>query len=172
MTQRIVLSSQREFTDKARKELKEIKEIFDACNTEFFILFGTCLGAIREQNIIAWDSDLDIGVLDHTNQSKIHGKFIEHGFKFPRFANRWQVTKRIGHTDIIWFIKKADKAVCIGTKNEVAFSLPLKFLKSLRKVKIGNIVYLAPSPTEEYLKLVYGSAWRKTDRLKRGVLVT
>lgn len=170
MTQRMITNSQREFTDNARKELKEIKEIFNACNTEFFILYGTCLGAVREQNIIAWDFDLDVGVLDHTNQSKIYETFIEHGFKFKRRARRWQVSKRIAHTDIIWYIKEADKVICRGTKNEVVFSIPAKFLNVFDKVKIGNETYLAPHPVRGYLDTMYAGNWKKPNRFKRGAL--
>jgi len=127
----VITKTQIVFVDKARKELEEIKEIFDANNTEFFLLFGTCLGAVRAQNIIAWDFDLDVGVLDHTNQSKIYESFIQHGFKFKRHAKRWQVSKRIDHTDVIWYIREADKVVCRGTKNEVVFSIPARFLNVL-----------------------------------------
>ncbi|RLF44074.1 MAG: hypothetical protein DRN17_05155 [Thermoplasmata archaeon] len=167
-----ITKTQRKFMNRAREELKEIKEIFTLNATDFFLLYGTCLGAVREQDIISWDFDLDIGVLDHTNQTKIYETFIEHGFKFKRHAKRWQVSKRIDHTDVIWYIREADKLVCRGTKNEVAFSAPARFFNSFDTVKIRSESYLAPHPVREYLNTVYGGNWKHPNRFKRGVLVT
>jgi len=163
-------TSQKVFIEQARKELREIKEIFDANDTEFFLLYGTCLGAVRGQDIISWDFDLDIGVLDHTNQSKVYETFVEHGFKFKRHAKRWQVSKRIDHTDVIWYIKEGDKVVCRGTKNEVVFSIPARFLNDFDAVKIKNESYLAPHPVREYLSTMYDGNWKKPNRFKRGAL--
>lgn len=172
MIHRVTTKTQKGFINNARKELKEIKDIFNVNNTEFFLLFGTCLGALREQNIIPWDTDVDIGVLDHTNKSDIHKSVIEHGFKFKRFGNPWHVSKRIPHADIFWFVKKAGKIICSETEDHISFSAPVSFFNHFREVKIGNEVYLAPSPTEEYLKVVYGSNWRRVDRFRNGVYKT
>jgi len=160
------------FIERAQEELREIKEIFDACNTKFFLIFGTCLGAVREQNIIAWDKDIDIGVLDDTNKSKIHEMFIKHNFRFVLLDTRWHVAKRVYHTDIFWFSQRGDKIVCNETKGRWVFSAPVRFFNVLEKVKIGNDEYLAPRPTDEYLTLVYGSDWKKPNKTKGGVLAT
>ncbi|GAH36771.1 unnamed protein product, partial [marine sediment metagenome] len=139
-------ASQRKFIDKAQKDLREIKKVFDANNTEFFLLFGTCLGAVRDQNIIAWDYDIDIGVLDSTNKSKIAVKLVEHGFKVTQWKHYWLSIKRI-RNDIIWFVRRRDKIVGIGEKNNESITIPAKFFNDLENVKIGNDEYLAPCPT-------------------------
>jgi len=153
--------------DKAQKDLREIKEVFDANNTEFFLLFGTCLGAVRNKNIIEWDYDIDIGVLDHTSKSKIAVKLVEHGFKVTQFPNYWLSIKRI-RNDIIWFIRRRDKIVCIGQKNQESITIPARFFNDLVKVKIGNDEYLAPCHTEEYLNVVYGNNWREINKTQMG----
>ncbi len=46
------------------KNLLEIKRILDIFNLDFYIMYGTLLGIIREGNFIPHDIDVDIGIFD------------------------------------------------------------------------------------------------------------
>jgi len=48
----------------AVEALKQIKEVFDEHGIEFWLNYGTLLGAIREKKFIGWDSDIDLAVWD------------------------------------------------------------------------------------------------------------
>jgi lipopolysaccharide cholinephosphotransferase len=42
---------------------EEIKRVCDENNIQYFLCFGTMLGAVRHQGFIPWDDDLDMGML-------------------------------------------------------------------------------------------------------------
>jgi len=44
------------------ESLRQIKKIFDKHNIDFWLDFGTLLGAVRDKQIIPWDKDIDLGM--------------------------------------------------------------------------------------------------------------
>ena len=46
------------------ENLKDIKEIFDKHSINFWLDWGTLLGAIRDGKIIKWDGDTDLGMIE------------------------------------------------------------------------------------------------------------
>lgn len=59
------------FDEYGQECLELIKEVLDKENIEFWLDYGTLLGAMREKDFIAHDLDLDIGIFYSDNISRI-----------------------------------------------------------------------------------------------------
>ena len=65
---------------KLSNTISKLKEKLEDANIKFWIDWGTFLGAYRSNQIIAWDKDIDLGIL-----SKDKNKFIELIKRNPEF---------------------------------------------------------------------------------------
>ena len=59
------------FEKDAVKLLKNVTDILEKENIDYYLDFGTLLGAIRDKRLIPWDNDLDITILNSKDFKKI-----------------------------------------------------------------------------------------------------
>lgn len=96
------------------ENLKDTKEIFDENGIEFWLDWGTLLGAMREKKIIEWDDDIDLGMYgeDWEKVLSILPKLQEKGFEIVLIENvqidrevffKKIYFRRSGYTMDIWF---------------------------------------------------------------------
>ena len=97
--------------------LKEVKRICDKHNIEFFLNFGTLLGAVRHKGFIPWDDDIDLG-MTYPNLVKFRDVcknelgpdfFLQNGYTEPqagltfdrvRMNNTTLIAKNMANRDI------------------------------------------------------------------------
>lgn len=66
--------------------MQDFHEILSENNVPYFITCGTLLGAVRNQEIINWDDDIDVGILDiHVDQFlQLEAKFNAKGYQLNK----------------------------------------------------------------------------------------
>lgn len=155
----------------AIKALTEAKHILDSFGVTFFLRQGTCLGAIRDNDLLPWDDDIDVGsVLGYhgvteTSLGQIVLAFRDHGF-----------LARIDHLSVSPYIPLVKYSTridwqCYKVVDDYIIQFPflrspLSLFTELREISFLNETFFVPNPPEEYLRLKYGENW-KTPR-KRG----
>jgi len=149
----------------ANRLLVEINQVMNENNVVFFLRQGTCLGLVRDGELIPWDDDIDIGSIygyhgfsEETITSTIP-KFREKGFLVRVTRNDYykDVTLIKGSMRIDWG--------CYWVIDDVivmypAIPIPVNLFVNLEEVTYMGYKYLIPNPPEEYLRSKYGDDWR------------
>ena len=150
-----------------RKEFLTICDVLDETKTNYFLQTGILLGAIRDNELIKWDWDIEISVFSDDFLPKIDlivKKLIDKNFEIKN-VNKKKYESKIdfigqypenvtGYTIFSWnYSKSKDK---YWRKD---LSVPLRFLNKLSRTNLFGREFRCPNYTEEYLTFAYGD-WK------------
>jgi len=156
--QKFILGSK--IIDKAisKKNLLDFQKIMDRHYITFTLAYGTLLGAIRENDFITHDEDIDVAILDENRDNflNILSDFIEDGFIIGRYADDILSLIRNGeYIDIYIFRKRL-----FGYREFANEKLKEKYLIDLVEYDFMDSRFKIPKESEEYLIEHYGENWR------------
>jgi len=142
--------------------LRDVVDVLEKHDLEYFIFFGTLLGAVRHQGFIQWDTDVDI-IIPFKNIEKTHrilyeelqGKYIisdESNINVAGGLLRVFLSEtNTLHVDLFAYIEKNE---------DILLAYYRKFKKEtlypLQKVKLYDKLFWAPNHIEKHLKSIYG----------------
>jgi len=130
----------------ADKLLNEYLEIADSLGIQTFLLFGTCLGFVRDGGYIEGDNDIDIGIFGNFGKLKI--ELIKNGFVWKR---AWRTNTHFLKKNILFDVFSSFHYQRLFPSRE--------FFQSFDKIIYKNKKYNVPHPVKKYLKETYGD-WR------------
>ena len=149
-------------------EFLKICKILDDLEVEYFLQTGILLGAVRNNDFIPWDWDIEISVFSDNfapHIDNVANKLKENDFKIKNINRK---TKEIkidflgkypenvtGYTIFGWNYSKIKD--CYWRKE---FNVPSKFLNSFSQITFFGRKFNCPYKPEEYLTHAYGN-WRK-----------
>lgn len=144
----------------ANENLKLLKEVCDKHHLTFLLYFGTLLGAVREQDFITHDEDIDL-IMDKKDMPAFLAMLFdlrEVGFELARYERRGflSIIRKGEYIDMYFYQPYPDDPTlnycCLDVwekqyNEEIA---PMEFL--------GN-TYMAPKDYQGYLEHQYGKNW-------------
>lgn len=160
----------------ALKMLKDVTDLLDINNIEYWLEGGTLLGVIRENRLLPWDNDLDISIKEKDANKLIHVvKKLNYRVRFREFEKDDAPFKKgikrlikISNKKFIFFKGEVTLDIFIKFEKENEFfwqvgtkkkSVPAYFYKELIKYNFNSKEYLVPQLYEEYLTHRYGD-WK------------
>lgn len=147
-----------------KENLFDVRRIFDRYGIKFWFLYGTLLGAIRDNDFIEYDTDTDIGIFEKDREKLILAlkDLIRMGFKLIRTLPDDLVT-----------IMRNDEYIDFGLFRQGVDSRDDKYwfyqinriygdkLEPLKPLNFLGKSFLIPNKTSELLEGWYSSNWDK-----------
>jgi len=151
-----------------KKNFQKIVDILNDMKVSFFLEGGVLLGAIRDNNFIKWDWDVEIALFSNDFNNKFNDilkKLKSEGFEVLNYNNSFHHLKinvfkyddpKISTFSLFgWTYNNFNK--CYVRKD---IKIPKKYLIDMKKISFLDRNVLVPTPPEDYLEFKYGD-WKK-----------
>ena len=159
----------------AMKILLEVKQVMG--RRHWWIDCGTLLGAIRNNDFIEWDTDLDVGILQEDWNDNLAKKLIKRGFElkhefgfreagyeisFKKYGVKIDFFLYYRLDDIRWFAcwKNGFRN---GESDIIKLVYPAEMVEKRKFILFNGYELPVPFNSEDYLTIRYGN-WLIEDR--------
>lgn len=150
--------------DSATRVLMEMKQVLDDAGVRFFLRQGTCLGAIRDNALIPWDDDLDLGSviglngLTEERTETVATTLRENGYivKLDHQDHGLQMVLVKSTIRVEW---RCFRVFGDSVYQYPAVRTPVRLFTDLKEIEFLGERFYVPNPPEEYLRLKYGEDW-------------
>ncbi len=136
---------------------------------DFFLAFGTLLGAVREGKCIDGDGDVDIVITDEQRLRSCLPHFQKEGLLLNRVFDgdlySFHTADRRGHIDM-YVMSNYNIPRCLQNRYTriCGHIFPKKYIKDILKesgdYRLGGMSYPIPANPERVLRYWYGHSWR------------
>lgn len=142
--------------DQSKENLLDARQILSNSKVTWGIIYGTLLGAIRESDFIAHDTDTDIFVFEEQRQSVLDSLpvFLSKGFEIARYEK--VILSIIRNEEYIdfYFFKKSPKG-----RRAVNLFAPQILFSGQGVARMCGIEIPTVANPEEFLRCTYGQSW-------------
>ena len=150
---------------KRKLDLEDIHDVFLSLDIDFILIDGVLLGAVRDQNFIKWDWDIELALLEEAvidNTTTILSALNEKGFRIT-LVDPFSITYKIN------VVKRGTKFSLVGLRSfygyryRINFKYPARSFKTLDEIEFLGKKYKIPSDVKCLLTFCYGD-WQTPKR--------
>ena len=151
-----------------KKEFLKICDILDELKIKYYLQTGILLGAIRNNNLIPWDWDVEFSVFSIDLKPKLYellSNLENSAFNIIKTDKKLNSIKidfygklpsHITSYTIFGWNHDQEKKIFWRKK----YNVPDHFILNMKKIKFFDRFHYAPYPPEKYLEYQYGN-WKK-----------
>ncbi len=152
----------------AEENLLTLKSVFDRHGVTFWLVFGTCLGAVRDGGFIPHDTDTDVAVFDHDKAKVIDA--------IPDLMRAGLMPIRTKQPDDLLTFMRDDEYIDIGFFGKHRDQENFEYwcyqnnrvygdhFDKFEQVTFLRRTFLVPQRTAAYLTALYGAGWKSPVR--------
>lgn len=142
----------------ATENILLFKRIMDDNDVKFGLIYGTLLGAVREEGFIKYDEDTDVFILDEHREAFLDllFEFRNNGFEVARYETDLISLLRNDDYIDVYFFKKS----IFGQRTCCNDSLPESFFKNLGEINFLGARFYTVSNKIAFLEKAYGKDWK------------
>lgn len=143
----------------AAENLLLLKNFLDSKGIAFGLIAGTLLGAVRENDFISHDEDVDLSFLAEQKDILLDSlsEMKTMGFEVARYDRRGLLSIiRKGEYIDIYFFKK----LCDGIRHCCGWCVPETFLKETSTFGFKGAEFIIPRDYVGFLEYEYGENWK------------
>lgn len=169
--------------DNAYKNLCDVYDTLEKYGVKCCLCHGTLLGAVRENNIIASDDDVDIwaDASSIKNREELEEDLRKQGFFVPPLGDISKEINPVSNTpysdtvairggekvEVWWFVKKDDMYLYdIHRPHGTMYKHDKKYYEPLSEISFRGKKFKVPNFTEEWLVMAYGKEWKIPSKRK------
>lgn len=145
----------------AKDNLLTLKKVFDAKHLNFYLMYGTLLGAIREKDFIEFDIDIDVIVFDEEKLVKCIPELLKEGLVLVRFekaTKTYSFMKNECYIDV--YVVTNIEGVSGRFYQRLHGKLfPKKYFKSFTKLNFLGVNFEIPNNAGKLMEYLYGGTW-------------
>ena len=145
--------------DAALDSLRHLKEVLDRKGVEFQIAYGTLLGAVRDNEFIAHDEDIDLIFLAERKQEVLDSlpDIVKEGFQIARYDRRGLVSiiRQGVYVDLYFFERRPGGVRYCGGQ-----LCPAEILEETTDFVFKGLSVKVPARYVDFLVYEYGENWQ------------
>lgn len=140
----------------ARENLLILRDILIKTEIKWGLVFGTLLGAIREEDFIEHDEDTDIYILEEDKPKLINSlhELRKYGFEVARYDESILSIIRKNEYIDFYFFKKG-----LWGRRAGCYYIPRKYFNTTQTIQFFQKDFPTLNKPRDYLTYTYGADW-------------